>query len=315
MKKNILCLVVILICLNSLCVKGSNFFYDNKENETSDIPELKLVWEENFNKPNLDNDIWNIELVKKPHNQELQEYKSENISIGKEPISGNDCLIITAKREDTDGRFFSSGRLNTLNKLSFRYGRIDASIKLPKTSNGLWPAFWMMGVDRNILGWPMCGEIDILEMGHANGIKSNSQEKYLGVACHWGKNTKSHKSIGKKSDFLYSLQDDEFHLYSIIWDENTIAFYVDIDKNKEPFYIFNYGNNKEEASKYFRKEFSILLNLAVGGNYTGIIGNSNIDNITALSSENDYQSKMYIDYIRIYQRGISNERLSISSKK
>lgn len=306
---------MIVFCFNlSACSSKSNDDIDDIDNtEDVDLPDYKLVWEEKFEKTTLNLNAWNIELVKSPANNEYQEYKAENISIEKEPLSGKSCLTITAKKEESGNRFFTSGRLNTMKKVAFRYGRIDANIKLPETANGLWPAFWMKGNDNDVAQWPSCGEIDILEMGHVDGINNNKQDRYLGHACHWGVNSSGLKSTGKKSTMPYSLQDDRFHLYTMIWDEEYIRFYVDLDvyPNQNPYFEFNHKANVNNSAQYFRKEFYILLNLAVGGSYTGITGTSNIDKITGLNPENNYEAKMYIDYIQIYQRGISSERLTV----
>ncbi|HET7734076.1 MAG TPA: glycoside hydrolase family 16 protein, partial [Paludibacter sp.] len=103
----------------------------------------KLVWEDNFSKPVLDEANWTIVVNGKGGgNRELQYYRKENISVGKEPVSGENCLIITAKKENYRGKKATSGRLSTQGKVSVKYGKIEARIKLPKTANGLWPAFW-----------------------------------------------------------------------------------------------------------------------------------------------------------------------------
>lgn len=194
--------------------------------------EFELVWEENFNTSTLDSNVWNIEIVPNPYNNEYQYYREENVSIEIEPISGNQCLVLTARKEDFGGRSFTSGRVNTLEKVAFKYGRIDARVKVPRTANGLWPAFWMKGNDNATVGWPMCGEIDIMEMGHVNGINSNTQDKYLGSACHWGPTYAEYKSHGKKNTFDFTLQRDDFHLYTLIWDENYVKMYLDLDRSQ-----------------------------------------------------------------------------------
>src|SRR5690606_25875298 len=89
-------------------------------------------------------------------------------------------------KEQFSGRSVTSGRINSQKKQFFKYGKIEASIKLPKTANGLWPAFWMMGNDYATVGWPACGEIDILEMGHSTGITKGTQDRYFNGALHWG---------------------------------------------------------------------------------------------------------------------------------
>lgn len=271
----------------------------------------RLVWEDQFSGTSLNEKAWNIELVENPQNNEFQAYKKENIRIGKEPLSGNSCLILTARKESHGNRHFTSGRLNTMKKVAFRYGRIDARIKLPKTANGLWPAFWMKGNDNDVASWPSCGEIDILEMGHTTGIAAGTQDRYLGAACHWGPNNAGLRSESHKTTFPYSLQDDDFHTYTLIWDKDFITMYVDLDRfpNQAPHYRFNHRTNAQNAVTYFNKEFYVLLNLAVGGSYTGITGSGNIDQVTGLNAGNNYEASMYVDYIRIYQKGESNEKM------
>ena len=273
----------------------------------------KLVWKEDFDLPILDRDVWNVEIVRSPANNEYQYYKKENISVETEPISGKRCLVLTAKKENFDGRAFTSGRINTSQKVAFKYGRLDASIKVPKTANGLWPAFWMKGDDYEMVGWPMCGEIDILEMGHVDGVSGGNQECFLGSACHWGPSFSQYKSDSKKNTFSFSLQEDDFHLYSLIWDKNSIKMYLDLDKNPtaEPYYTFHYVTNPDNAIVYMQKEYYILFNLAVGGGYTGITGIDNIDKITALNENNGYEAKMYIDYVKIYQNDIDGGIITI----
>lgn len=303
----ILAILLLLPFMQSSCSSDETFSNPppTKPSEPENTGDYELVWEENFEGTKLNTNIWNVELVKNPANNEYQEYKAENISLGQEPTSKKNCLIITAKKETSGSRFYTSGRLNTMKKAAFKYGRIDASIKLPKTGNGLWPAFWMKGNDNDVAVWPSCGEIDIMEMGHVDGISKKVADRYHGAACHWGPSNALLKSVGKKSTLNYSLQDDKFHLYTLIWDDQFIRVYVDLDQNpkQQPLFEFNHKNNENQASKFFNKEFYILLNLAVGGDYTGIKGNDNIDKITALNAANNYEAKMYVDFIKVYQRG------------
>ena len=99
-------------------------------------------------------------------NQELQAYDAAHVSVGKD--GDKSVLILTAERK---GNKIYSGRINSKGKKSFKYRKIEASIKLPKTNGGLWPAFWMMG--DNDKEWPACGEIDIMEMGEQSGMAAD----------------------------------------------------------------------------------------------------------------------------------------------
>lgn len=278
---------------------------DNNSDNNDDgsvIDGYRLIWEEQFDGTELNPEVWNIEVNGKGGgNRELQYYREENVSLGKEPESGKQCLIITAKKETYENKQATSGRINTMGKKFFRYGRFEASIKLPKTANGLWPAFWMMGNDYEQIGWPQCGEIDILEMGNQQGIKDGTQEYLFNGACHWGKlDGGSNPSYAKHTVNEYSLQDGDFHLFTMFWTEDKIEMYLDIDKypDAEPYFtmVIRGMGMDTDSSLYFRKEFFFLINLAVGGTFPNIL---NINGITALSSG---EAKMYVDYVRVYEK-------------
>ena len=250
----------------------------------------ELFWSDEFEGKSLNTAYWTCETGAGGWgNAELQYYTSrpENVEVrdGK--------LVITARKENYNGAPATSARLITLGKVYFKYGYVTASIKLPKTANGLWPAFWMMGNDFKTKGWPNCGETDILEMGHQNGITAGTQEKYLNGACHWGQ--PGHASYGPSKTYSYSVQDGNFHTFTCIWDEDRIAMYVDLDTKPDakPYFemkIADFGDNE------FRKDNFILLNLAIGGNFPGIW---DISKVTALSGG---PAAMEVDYVRVFQK-------------
>ena len=266
----------------------------------------RLVWEDNFNSVLLDEKKWNVEFnYQNIPNRELQAYIPRNVTIGREPVTGNSCLILTAKKENFLGRPATSGRVNTRGKFDFMYGKIEARIKLPKTANGLWPAFWLLGADDGEIGWPACGEIDIVEMGIEAAYRNNKQEYFNSGCVHFG-NTNSNTghtfySVEYISD--YSLQDNDFHLFTMIWDIDKIEMYVDLDKypDQKPYFSIRLNNmfNGYFFGDYFRKPYYITLNLAVGGVFPDIF---DINGITALNSTNNYEAGMYIDFIRVYQK-------------
>lgn len=264
----------------------------------------RLVWEDCFNGEALDETVWNIEVNGNGNgNAELQYYRRENVSLGKEPVSGRNCLILTAKKETFGGRQFTSARINSKNKKAFLHGKVEACIKLPETANGLWPAFWMMGNDFDQVGWPRCGEIDILEMGNAEGIKKGTQDRYFNGACHWGfyNENNQYPNYAKSSTWDYSLQDGKFHLFTLVWDEQYIRMYCDLDKypDSRPYYEIGISDMDGDwaTGKYFHKDSFILFNLAVGGYFTGIL---NPSGITAFGNENE--KSMYVDYVKVYQK-------------
>lgn len=256
------------------------------------VPEgYELFWSDEFEGDALDTGSWTCEIGRGSNgwgNSELQYYtdREENVAVrdGK--------LVITARKEKYQGADATSARLITLDKVYFKYGYVVASIKLPKTANGLWPAFWMMGNDFRAKGWPNCGETDILEMGHSNGY-NNRQETFLNGACHWG--APGHQYYAHDINNSYSVQDGEFHTFTCIWTQDRISMYIDLEKypDVKPYFdmtIKDFGDNE------FRKDNFLLLNLAVGGNFPGIW---EIGKVTALD---DGPAEMEVDYVRVFQK-------------
>ncbi len=268
-----------------------------------------LRWQDNFESGTLDEDnTWNVEVNGDGGgNGELQYYRRENITI--EKYQDLNCLVLNAKKEAFSGKSATSGRLNTLGKVYVQYGKIEARIKIPSTANGLWPAFWFLGNDYNGSNWPYCSEIDVMESGHSAGIASGHQSTYMGGALHWGPLSPVfiHYQDYTAADAPYSIQDD-FHLYTLIWDADSIKMYLDRDKfpKASPYYSKRINADQpNDIYAYFHKPVEILFNLAVGGAaFTGI---GNINNVTALADDGT-PAKMYIDYIRVYQKGDAGEQ-------
>ena len=288
------------------------------QNGTGETDGYKLVWQDLFDGTTLNEARWNIEVNSDGGgNSELQYYtrRTENVRLGDDG-EGNGCLILTARREDYGGRQCTSGRINSKGKIAFKHGKIEAAIKLPKTANGLWPAFWMMGNDYDQVGWPRCGETDIMEFGNANGITRGTQDRYFNGASHWGTAWNDHRQYSRDRTNSYSLQDGEFHIYTCIWDEDRVAMYVDLDRNPNdtPYYEMTIPETTTDLTHpgyYFHKENFILFNLAIGGNFPGIW---DINQITALNESNDYQASMYVNYVKIYQKGTADESSSFLDK-
>lgn len=289
----------------------------SSQNGTGETDGYKLVWQDLFDANELNLQRWNIEVNGDGGgNNELQYYtdRTDNVRLGDDG-KGNGCLILTAKKEVYGGRQVTSGRITSKNKIAFKHGKVEAAIKLPKTANGLWPAFWMMGNDYDQVGWPRCGETDIMEFGNATGIQNGTQDRYFNGACHWGQSWNNHPNYARAVTYQYSLQDDEFHIFTLIWDEEKVAMYVDLDKypDAEPYYIMTIPatNDTNSPGYYFHKENFILFNLAVGGNFPGIW---DVNQITALNESNDYQASMYVNYVKIYQKGTADESSTFLEK-
>ncbi len=269
-----------------------------------------LVWGDEFNDAALNENVWNIEVNGNGGgNQELQYYRRENVTMGTDPKSGEHCLVLTARRENYMGRSFTSGRVTTQNKAAFKHGIIQARIKFPRTADGLWPAYWMMGNDMNKYGWPRCGEIDIVELGHANGIKDGTQDRYFGGTLHYGPDASAEKHQQIPIEYLAPesnpITNDEYHIITVEWDDNNLSMYYDLEaftaaKKRQARYFttsVEYSDAEFAPGHYFQKPFFFLFNLAVGGWYPGILDPAGI---TALPNAGD-EASMYVDWVRVYQ--------------
>jgi len=253
MKKIILSIIILL----------ANFSFAQKV-------ERKLVWEENFNGTELNESVWNFELGNGcPNcgwgNNERQLYTKDNHKIE----NGN--LVITAKKENDT---YTSTRITTANKIEFQYGRIEARAKLP-VGKGIWPAFWMLGSNISQVGWPKCGEIDILE--------------YVGKDPHMVYTTlhtqDSHgNSINSKKTKIDTIEEG-FHVYAVDWTKEKMDFIVD----DVVVYTFN-PNVKNDNTWPFDQKFFILVNMAIGGNF----GGPDVD-------DSIFPQEYILDYIKVYQ--------------
>ncbi|WP_271766027.1 carbohydrate-binding protein [Aquimarina algiphila] len=201
-------------------------------------------------------------------NNELQYYRRENASVE------NGQLIITAKKENFGGANYTSARMKTQGRRNFKYGKIEARIALPM-GQGLWPAFWMLGSNISSVGWPACGEIDVLE--HIN----NSPD--IHGTIHWQDGNGNYAYYGGHT----AVNVTNYHLYSVEWNENNIKWFVDGNQYHEVD-ITNGVNGTSE----FHNEYFLLLNMAVGGNWPGF----SVD-------DSKIPARMAVDYVRVYQAG------------
>lgn len=275
--KKILCLALMLHTVTAVSAQGNAQDYD-------------LVWSDEFDTNTLGTN-WNVEATNTPYNKEMQAYtaRPENVTIA----DGN--LVITARRESYDGKAFTSGRINSLHKVSFTHGKIEARIKLPKLANGLWPAFWMMGEDYDTVNWPKCGEIDIMEMGMKDAVANGSTANTVAGTIHWGESISSHQQYTPGSITVSQDLTDGYHIFTAVWDDNYLKFYVDNDAT--PYFSTTIKKGFDKSA-YFHKPYHFILDLAVGGDYTGI---ANADAVTALPEAGD-EAQMLVDYIRVYQQ-------------
>jgi beta-glucanase (GH16 family) len=238
-------------------------------------PGYDLVWNDEFEGSSLSND-WTYEIGTGSNgwgNNELQYYRSENTKVE------DGYLIIQAKNESYGGRNYTSSRIITQNAQSFKYGRIDIRAALP-FGQGLWPAVWMLGSSFSNVGWPACGEIDIMEMvGSNNGNTSNNT---VHGTAHWD-NGGQHAQHGGSNTLSTGKYADEFHVFSIIWDSNSIKWYRDD-------ILYEELDITSASLSEFHQPFFFIFNVAVGGNWPG---SPNANTI--------FPQQMTIDYVRVFQ--------------
>jgi beta-glucanase (GH16 family) len=172
---------------------------------------------------------------------------------------------------------YTSGSINTYGKYSWRYGRIEVKAKVPG-GNGSWPAFWMLGDDHKTKGWPLCGEIDIMEFLGRDSTKVHA-------TVHYADSLGRHRQQGTAP--VMGKPADDFHIYAVDWDDKTMDFYYDDQK----YFTFEYKNMKGADVNVFKKKFYLLLNLALGSKEDW--GGPQDDTILPI--------KYYIDYVRVYQ--------------
>jgi beta-glucanase (GH16 family) len=228
---------------------------------------LNLVWSDEFDTPGLpDATKWGYDLGAGGWgNNELEYYTNRTDNAA---VSGG-TLKITAKKEAYSGSAYTSARLLSKGKYSFKYGKIEARAKLPAGA-GTWPAIWMLGDNIASAPWPACGEADIME--HVG----NQLNKIFGTLHHPGHSGGN----GDGGTTIISTATTDFHKYAMEWSATTIKFSVD----DVPFYTFT--NN---STLPFNQTFFIILNLAMGGNFGGTVD-------PAFTS-----AVLEIDYVRVYQ--------------
>lgn len=228
----------------------------------------QLVWSDEFDGTGINSANWTFETGGSGWgNNELEYYtnRPENATID------NGALIIVAKNESYGGKAYTSARMKTQGLQSFTYGRIEARIKLP-IGQGIWPAFWTLGNSISQVGWPKCGEIDIME--HIN------TEQAVHGTMHWDNNGHAQYGGSVPCDVT------QYHVYSIEWNAGAITWFVDGGK----YWEGNITNNINSTDE-FHLPFFIILNLAVGGNWPG--------NPTGTTP---FPDTMFVDYVRVYQQ-------------
>ncbi len=240
-----------------------------------DRPGWRLVWADEFDTDGLpDAERWNYEegFIR---NQEAQYYtreREENARVS------DGMLVIEARRESYEGADYTSASLTTRDRAEWRYGRIEVRAKLPQ-GRGVWPAIWMLGSNIDEVGWPACGEIDIMEFvgfdpGRVHGnVHTEAFNHVLGT------------NLGAAIDL--DAPYDDFHIYAVEWFPDRIDFFVDEEK------YFSFENSGAGSAEWpFDEPHFLIINLAIGGAWGGQQG---IDDAI-------FPQQYMIDYVRVYEQ-------------
>lgn len=271
------------VILSSLAISFLLLFSGCEDSETQTVTTLNnLVWADNFDVDGAPNsNRWTYEIgdgtaqgIPGWGNNELQYYtdRPENVKVE----NGN--LVITARKEDFSGSGYTSARILTKGLFQQKYGRFEARIKLP-WGKGLWPAFWMLGDDNNGADvWPNIGEIDIME--------NRGDEPTITHGSIHGPGYSAGNAVTKSYDLNQRL-DTQFHVYGIEWGPNYINYYVD-----DVLYNQITPSDLPDGTNWVfnDREFYIILNVAVGGAFSG---NPTPNTV--------FPQTMEVDYVKVYQ--------------
>lgn len=248
---------------------------DKEQSKQKSNDNWQLVWEDNFDADGLpDTQFWNYEegYVRNKEAQYYTKARKENARVE----NGN--LVIEARKDNWNGNEITSASLHTWGKKSMLYGKIEVRAQLP-TGKGTWPAIWMLGTNKKEVGWPTCGEIDIME-----------NVGYNPDVIHANIHTKAYNhsiGTGKGDKITIEKPYNDFHVYAVEWFENEMKFFVD-DK-----LYFTYKNDGTgNAAWPFDKPHYLIINLAIGGAWGGQKG----------IAEDLLPQKYLIDYVRVYQQ-------------
>lgn len=267
-------LFILLAILFSGCKNASSY-----ETITTPTGTWQLVWDEEFDYTGLpDSTKWSYDTEGNSWgwgNNEAQYYTAGDTA---NAYVKEGLLTITARIDSMGGKRYTSARLITKGKGDWLHGRFEIRAKLP-TGLGTWPAIWMLPTDWEYGGWPASGEIDIMEnVGYDPDtiIGSAHTQSYNHV-----QGTEKNAKINVPTSYT------DFHLYALEWEEDEYRVFVDDN---------HYFTFKNEGTGYaewpFDKQFHLLLNLAVGGNWGGQKG---ID-------DSLFPHQFQIDYVRVYKK-------------
>jgi beta-glucanase (GH16 family) len=238
-----------------------------------------LAWQDEFEGPagqSPDASRWRYDIGTDWGNAQL-EYdtaRPQNVS-----LDGAGHLAIVARREDYLGQDYTSARINTRALFEQARGRFEARIKLP-VGRGIWPAFWLLGGNFASVGWPNCGEIDIMEY--------RGQEPATVLGSLHGPGYSGGQSISARHVLSGAGFDADFHVFAVEWTESRITWFVD----GVPFHVVTPADLPAGGSWVFDHPFFVILNVAVGGHFVGPPDASTV-----------FPQTMLVDWVRVYKAG------------
>lgn len=246
--------------------------------ESDDTKNWSLFWEDNFDGTkgsSPDPSKWTYDIgtgVNGWGNRQL-EYNSdrpENVS-----MDGEGNLVIVAKEDTLGGQDYSSARIITRDLFEVSHGRIESRMKLP-WGQGMWPAFWLLGSNIDEIGWPQCGEIDIME------YRGQNPSTILG-SVH-GPGYSAGNSVTDEFTLFNDRFDTKFHVFAIEWDADEIKYFVDGQN------YFTVTPEDVTGEWVFNNNFNIIINLAVGGTFVGSPDDKTV-----------FPQSLVVDYVRVYK--------------
>ncbi|NNE28481.1 MAG: glycoside hydrolase family 16 protein [Saprospiraceae bacterium] len=236
-------------------------------------PGMALVWSDEFDATSINSSDWNHEIGGDGWGNNESQYYTDRAT---NSFQQEGFLVIEAREEQEGTNEYTSARMTTQGKQEFQYGRIDIRARLPR-GQGIWPALWMLGSNFSSVGWPKCGEIDIMEvLGH-------EPNKLYGT-LHWEEDSNnSHAEFGGNTTLSSGSFNDSFHVFSVVWEQFEIKWLVD---DVEYHSINTIAGSLDET----RAEFFFIFNVAVGGNWPGYP-----------DASTSFPQRMFVDYVRVFQ--------------
>jgi beta-glucanase (GH16 family) len=234
----------------------------------------QLNWSDEFDSTALNDNSWMVRVANRGWvNNEEQRYTSGHDNAASNIFVKNGYLILEARKSSTGE--ITSGRIEGMNKKSFRYGRMEARARMPR-SQAYWPAIWMIGVGG---GWPACGEIDIMEgKGQQINWTSSAFHSSLGTPTAWGNYTMPDSVVNRMGNVH-----DSFHIYALEWTTDSLRWYFD-KKNVLTL------TKAAKPGIPIDKDYYFILNVAVGGSFPGGSNSSTV-----------FPESMVVDYVRVFK--------------